>query len=438
VKRLPVLVGLLALVRAGGARAETAVQANATVSAAWTDNWQGTGGASNPNDFYTDLRPSLILQTATPRTLLRLGYSFVGVLHFQDASNDSYSNHLDVTLARQLSRRTTVTLLAGATQGGIILQLTQRDPAAAQPGFLPAGNPDLLTVHSVATVIWEATPHLRVTPSLIASMMMPITSPHEPLNYTVEGGAALDRLWQQDSLGGELRIGYVEMGGSADATGMATPTRHALQNRLLLRWRHDLGYNFISLIAAGLNQVVFLPDGGGAAPQPAALASLSYVDGLGNVGVYFEQGTHADLLTGAILSLTHVSLRGGLPLGRRLPMILRGSVGYQYGDVISSPIAGDTGSGHAVLADVGLAITLRDELLLTARYNLAYQVGHGSGVTAIPSVLHNTAMVGLTVRYPGAPFHVAEPNLNPMRVDGSDARDFQSAHAPLLPPPPEN
>lgn len=443
--RAPVLAALvLALVAGAPAAAGPFLQGSVSLNGGWTDNGSGapsgTGGAAT--DVYGEIRPSLLLLTGTPRTVVRLGYSLTGALHLQ-SELDSYTNRIDAAAALAPAKTTTLFLFLSATEGPLLTQLTQADPSGGQVMVLPSGNNVLLSTGAGASLHWEITPRWRLSTALAFSLVAPLTSPREPLNLVADGGVGFDHLWARDSLGAQARVAFADYGAThtpvtlMNPSGIASPEQRAMTSSLTVRWRHDFGHFFTSNLAAGASGS-FHADGSGQQWGATGSAALHYVHPIAQAALSYSHGVEPNAFTGQTYNVDTVSLRAGLPLGRRTQLMLSASTGYQHASVTGAT-GGNSGDVDVVMADVGLTWWPRPELSVGARYQLSDQFGSSNtmtvptSATGSPSFLRNLVMVSLTVRYPSTPYPLAFPRIG-VRVDGTDQAASTPAHAE--PPPP--
>lgn len=403
-------IALLAISAARPAAAETAIQLDGTANLGYSEV---TGNPSS-SQLYTEIRPGLALQFGSPRLVWRTGYVFSGSFTIDGSGPSSYSNAVDLSLAAQLTSRSTLTLSASATQGGTAFQLSQRALETSQPGFRAAGNPDLVSATLTEALAWEAAPAFRVRQGLAATA----SAPQDALGlYSVSaiGTLGLDRLFQDDAIGIQLRPSVSVL--------CAPDGQHYLNttNALLGSWNHDFDPSWNGQATAGVEQVLTFAGSYPLAVVPTGSLTGRYLAASGAGTLSYTHGVTTNLQTGTVSMSDAVVARGVFSFDPVEPRMLGVSAGFAHARPLgqaASQVA--AGTGNAVQGDVRLLWGLGSWVLATATYSAAYQFGQGGGLA--PS-LAQVILVGITVRYASDRQTPPVPTLGG-RVDGSDAVPF--------------
>ena len=414
------------------ASAHTTLQGEVTVTGGWTDSVGNapvdtTSGVLGPaGDFYGEIRPALILTYGSPRFVQRLAYLFTGTEYIHNLG--TYANRLEWGGVAEPTRTTVFQFGLFAAEGTLNTLLTGQDASLAQIGAVPIGNSPYFTAGANESFLWELDPVWRLTQDSLFTLFEPF-EPTGPLNYLFDPGIRLDRVWQHDSLGGELRSEYIYYQALFDANGaVITPEQRQILSRAMLRWKHDFGHFFGTELGFGVIEMMRASDGGGRIWGPAALAALRYVHPYGYAELTYTYGIDPNTLSGQSYEAHQVSLRASLPFGPKRRFQVGASAGYQHGRLIDVNLGTTTSSLDLVLADASLTYTPRDEISFFVRYQLFYEVGNPSDAAPEPTYGRNTVMIGISGRYPGAPAAVV-PGGGPQRVDEVGLSGIPAPHS---------
>jgi len=415
---------LLVIGMSGRATAQTVYQLDGALDLGYTAETVTTAPFVDPaasqtelnGRLFTEVRPGISLYSGSPRLLWRVGYLFVGRLNLAGNGPDTYSNQASLSLAAQLSRRTTMTLSAAVTQGSTGFQLSQREPDAGEPAIRAPGNPDLVSASLAEFLAYELGPHFRLGQGISATL----SAPQDDLSLfssTVTGSLALDRMFPSDAIGVEVSSAFSRL---QPLLAEGDPYFN-ITNSVVGRWNHDFDYRWNGQLTAGVQQVVTLAGSYPLAIVPTGSVTARYVAGtaLGSIG--FTHGAATNLQTGTVSMTDQIAARGFVSFDPIMPRLLGGSVGFLHNEPLGEASAlVAAGTGNAFQADVGLTWGLTDEVLATARYSVAYQFGQDGG---IPPSLAQVVLIGVTARYSNARYAPPVPRLG-QRVDGGDAVKF--------------
>lgn len=472
------LVVLIVGTAAGRAEAQTAVQLDAAVSLGYsnfrdTPNQVNTnaGGTNDtgPANFYTDVRPTLALQQAWSRLILRASLGFTGTFRW-DGTN-TYAFRAEVGAAALATRRVTLLFGALASESTVNSALTQAAPDAVNANFRPLGNPSLFGVGGFETLLWEITPTVRFGERANVNLSAPIykflcSDCSDPLNlnagthlgdfsYTLEGALFVDKVLGRHSVGAEVRESYQYLVPPPQLVGgqgmqplqvVTQPTLPVSFTTALLRWRADLTARWNANLAAGATLTVASTDLEiSKRVWPTAQGGINFFDRRGGAGLFASYGAAPNLLLGAVTQNFTVGLRGTAALNPKQPVLLSLGAAFTRSDLLVRPIMGmgaiaQLVAGSVFAGDASVLFHLRDYLYLSARYSLAIQLPDSQSVTTAGQTssdqrtLVHTVLLGVVVRYLSARPLVRLPSGAGDRVDSADAQPFPDVHPP--PPPP--
>jgi hypothetical protein len=371
--------------------------------------------------FFTELRPGITLQTGSPRVTWRGSYVFGGNLSLNGDQLAGYSNQFNLAMSAELNQVTLLTLSAAVAQGGTSFLLGQRPAESGQPELRAPGNPDQISATAVESLTWAAARHLSLQHALVVSANAPQNA-FDQRNTAVTASLALDRVFTRDTLGGELHANVSWL----RPPQMNLPAYKSLTNDILARWNHDYSAGWNSLLTAGLEQVFTDTGSKPLGFLPAGSISVRYTARDGFAAFDVNHGTATNLQVGAISLTDRVTVRGGFVLDSREFRIL----GFSGGILHNAPIGEarvSAGTGNALAGDVGFQTAIAKNVLLSARYSVAYQFDQGGGLQ--PTLAH-IALIGVIARYKNTDQPTRPLPTPGRRVDGSDAVGFPVVEEP--------
>ena len=172
-------------------------------------------------------------------------------------------------------------------------------------------------------------------------------------------------------------------------------------------------------VAAGGTLVVSPDPGTGIVLASSARASLLYTIGAGRLDLSAVSGAEPNILTGQILRLDQVGLRGTMPLSERRRIFGSVSVGYLRGSPLRVRRQNLESSFQGVLADAEITWTAADRVQLFARYQFLDQIAEPNPPRADASVLRSAAIVGIQL-FSRPPIVTSPTFRESQRVDRSD------------------
>ncbi len=446
--RLAILLGFLLLLFSDFARAKAGLQGSFALSMGWTDN--ALNGVSQPapgqpgrfNDFFAEVRPSLILSSGSARAVQTVSYAFDSLLYFRLTSTDTYSNQLLWSGYFLPSARTQVLVAASLIQGKLNMFNAQilgtTGIAALATGATGYVGPGLNQQFSL-----EMTEHWRFSQTLAFQSFLPYDSPTLSKNFIVDQNFIFDYSWRRDALGIRARVNYslfdqvygrIDNGdGTFLANALISPRRQQIIDELGLRWRHDHGHFWTSELQLGVVQAMRANDGGGQIWQPAGMAAMRYTRPIFNGELSFRHTVQSDAFAGATFAVDQVLLTAALPLGQKSRSSLGVSGSYSHGRLIDLQSGFATSTNHLFVADAGLSTRPVDWLTLMLRYSLVTQLGDSSAAMPLPTVRRDVILLSVSGVYPPAPVATV-PSREALRVDRSDQPTIPEPHSkPYVP-----
>jgi len=372
---------------------------------------------SSDDNFFTEIRPGISVQTGSPRVTWRAGYLFSGNTSLNGERTTTYSNQGNASLAAALTKFTTATLTASVSQGGTSFLLAQRPADAGQPELRAPDSQELVSASIAESIAWEAAKHLTIQQSLIANGSAPQDDLHER-NTALTATLSLDRAYQRDTLGIEARA----------SMSWLRPLREDLRpyrsqtSALLARWSRDFSPSWNGLATAGVEQVY---TGTGSEPLaflPTGSASVRYTLYNTAVAVDFNHGTATNLQVGSVSLTDRVTARGIVTLDPRESRVIAFSAGFLHNEPLGEvDTLVSAGTGNAVQGDAGFTTALSRYILFSARYSIAYQFDQGGNLA--PTLAH-IFLMGVTASYKNTEQPPRPLPTRGRRVDGADAEGF--------------
>ncbi len=408
---LAVRAVILVAVGVGGpVRAETVIAVDGTIDL-------GYSRAASQSRGFTDLRPAFTLQFGSPRFVWRAGYLFSGELTLWGGAPNTnwYSNRAELSLAAELSPRTSLSVDTSVLQGGTAFQLTSGAPDAAQPTFRVANDPTLLTGTLGESLAWQASPAVRLRQDLTGS----VTAPQDALrraNGTMEGALTLDRSFLRDAVGGVFRSALSVLRPQLSDTGTHL---NFVTNSLSASWNHDFDATWNGQVIAGVEHAARL---GGRFPGsilPTGTVVARYLSG-NTIGSFsITHGVSTNLQLGTV-SLSDTAVLGAtVTLDPVRSRQIAGSVGFLHAGALQDAPASSSTAGDSAHGEIAVLWGLTDLLLGNVRYSVSYQFGGSSIATSLAHVV----LVGVVLHYSNARFTPPVPAVG-RRVDGTDAVGF--------------
>lgn len=430
--RVPVLIVLAILPRAAAAQ-RPIVEANGTVNVGYSQTVQEEFEAdpfaddedapeSSVGRPFTEIRPSISVESGSPRLIWRLAYQFSGNFAFADQS-PAYSNQVDGSFIGLPSKHTTLSLSATLAQGGTAFQLTTREASQGQADVRAQGNPNLLSLTLNETLAWDAGRIFTLRQNLGGSASAPQDS-LDQANFAVNAGITLERAFQRDNVGIDLRTGVARL---QQVTANAVPYL-TLSTALLGRWNHDFSYRWNTVMTAGVEQAYLDTLSKPLSVLPTGAIAFLYTHDETVLGIDLSHGTSANVQTGTIAIADRIGVRGLYTLNPDKLRVLSGSAGFVHNEPIGEADTLAVGAGNAVQADIGYTTALQEKVILTLRYSLAYQYGLAAG---LESNLSHIFFVGVSGRISNSDEKRRPTPSIGRRVDGGDAKAFPLGGNPV-------
>jgi len=386
-------------------RADVVLDAEAALRVGHVRNSISDPGASN-----LEALPALTLHFGSERIVLRARYLFSAALSLQGEGSSSYANLLGLSMAAQLTERSTATLSASASQGGTIFRLSQREVAQAE--LRPAGSASRVAGMAIQTLSWEAAPGLRLGQMAGAFF----DAPQDALsaaNAVYSGTLSADRVFPRDSFGAIFTTRYAQLHPATDPLG---PAVRAAAYSLQGNWNRDLDQEWNAQLTAGFEHVA---GEGPSSPQLVGSLAVRYLAGKWTGAVQLRRGAAANLEVGS-MSLSDEVVFHATHLLDFLP---RGTASASAGYLHATPLRAAgvaAGSGQAVSTDLGVSWDLWGPFQASLRYALSRALATSGTTTSTTHIL----LGSVTYRY-----STAEQTPSPVptpggRVDGGDGVRF--------------
>jgi hypothetical protein len=429
------LATMAAAAGGGTAHAKATLQGQLGASLGYTDNVLNTPTSANPvGDGFAEIRPSLILTTGTARAIQRLSYTLTGNLYFTRTEANSYTNRLEWSALVLPSRRSDLQLAVSLSQGRLNTfnfgQLNEVAPGAVRI----TGGANFVATALREALTYELTPVWRLTQGVAFGAVFVVDEPRTTSNtITTDATVGADRVFRMDSIGLELRLGYLAFLDPAvtDAnTGMTTPgaTRHGMLNTLTSRWRHDFGRAWTIEAQLGVVEANRLDGSSTVVWQPYAFAAARVAHAWATGELSYTHTVTPSALAGSLFTIDGAMLRGTFLLGQRTGLTLTAGGGYQYARQASFDGV-ETARAHVGLVEGALNWVATREVSLFARYNFFRQAPLEMTTTTgagLPDLSRHTILVGIAAIYPADPGAVV-PRA-PHRVDRTDTEGIPPPH----------
>ena len=440
----PAVALFAALFTAAPARAKVTLQATTTATGGWTDNVlfapdEPTAmGPARESDFFFQLVPGAVLTSASPRLLQRLAYNFTADLFVTHTEANSYSNSLEWAGDIALTRTATLILTAQTQQGRIsTFNLNQQSSGADIAVINQNGDINFFSQNVTESLDWTPTAQWRMSQLALFRAFIPTDRGIQPDVYEAQADLAFDRLFRLDSLGGLLRVNFIDYEAPRD-TMTDVPigfNQQQVLTTLLARWRRDWSPFWSSEAALGVVNAVGVSNDPMApnetAWEPSALAAIRYTRDLGTAEIRYAHDVTPNPLAGSTFSTDEAAVQGALPIVRA-KMFLGLTAAYQYARQLPLLAGVEAATAHVVLVDFTVGWQPRPEVGLFARYSFYDQFG-SPPVMDVPAVLpdltRSTVLVGINIVYP-AVAAARVPTRAGTRVDRSDQVAFPEMHAP--------
>jgi len=344
------------------------------------------------NRFFSEIRPSIAVQSGTARLLWRLAYVFAGTVALDSTGSTSYNNQAEASLAAQATKFTIVSLNASASQGSTTFLLTSRPADMGTPDLRAPGNPALLGASLAESINSEIGRRTNLNQVLIGTFNSP-QDDFSRYSAALAGALGIEHVFPRDNIGLEARSAVSRLQPlTADGSQYTSTT-----NGIVARWNHDFTYNMNGIATFGVEQVY--TDSGS---KPLAFSPV------GTLTAIYTQDRRAGAIEAAHSSLTNIQVgtvsfsdritaRGFYTLNVEKQRVISASLGFLHNEPIGEAEAVvAAGTGYAAQADAGFLSKINDTLNFTARYSIAYQFGQGGG---LGPTLAQIVLVGVTARY---------------------------------------
>jgi hypothetical protein len=407
----------------GGAGAAPKVQAVAETSVGYSDNIQSApddpppGIAERSNGAFVMASPGLVLAAATQAAIHRLRYTYTYTFFIQETDASASSNQLDYRGFFDLSPRVLLVVGATAIQTNSYSAVLITPPGLGVVNALPTGGGAFLSLSADELMAFDLAPGWRAYQGVRVAEQTPIFDGVGPRTFAPGARVGLERSFEIDAVGAELRADYTAVEGSLLPDGTPAGVQRQVIAAGVATWRHDWGRFFSSRAELGALRVQRL-NSGRVFWAPVGGAALAYIHEYADAELSYAHTVTTNLLLGQTLVVDEVRLQGGVPLTKKGEVLAGASAGYQRGRILNEDAELAT-RVEAILLDVGIGWQVTPNALLGLRYQHMEQMSEAS-VPPLPlSFVRNTVMAGAVLKFPPES-DMPRAYRSPRRVDASD------------------
>jgi hypothetical protein len=339
-----------------------------------------------------------------------------------DQQGIAFANTANAALAAQLTQFTALTFNAAVAQGGTSFLLSHAAAEAGKPELRAPGNPDTITASLAEAVSWEIGRQLQLQHSLSGNLSTP-QDDFGKRNSSLSGALALERLYNRDTAGLELRSSISWLRPLQDTA----PPYISVTSGLFARWNHDLSWRWNTLLTAGVEQVYTDTGSRPLAFLPSGSAAILYTIGDAVAGLDVSHGTATNLQVGAVSLTDRIGLREVYTFDATKARVLSFSGGYLHNSPLGETSLVTAAVGDAMQVDVGFTTQIVKNLIATGRYSLAYQFNQGAELGA---TLAHVFLIGVTGTYSTLPSNQRKLPGRGLRVDHGDMDGFPVIDTP--------
>jgi hypothetical protein len=440
------------------ADAGVSLQAVVTASAGVTDNVASTPTTPQPgtkgreSDFLAVISPGLILAGGSPRAVMRLSYTFGGVIYGRNSDADTYTNTAALTGFFLPSKTTTMGLSLGLLQGR-----TSAFNTAIQSGNAPvqaqlSGVQNILSLYASQTLAWEISQNWRLYEAAGFSTSYYIDPPPvQAIAQSAPGTLGVSRRFARDALAVEGNLIYTNYPtqrgpvttsqGSIDHNGIIRPQQAQIIATPLARYTRDLTYFMNGRVELGANIVFDPAHTQNQLVQAAGGVGFNFNSNLALVDISYTHGVAPNLLFLSNFLNDSAAVRATILLGARSGFSLQLTAGYTYGRQLDLE-AHERAIAQTIIADASLFYAPRKEFTFFLRYQLIDQFAHGVGggangsngggvavgnVPTLQTYYRNTVLLGVTALYPAESAAEVPRSTLGVRVDRRDDGGISSS-----------
>ncbi|MEO6951685.1 MAG: hypothetical protein ABI321_07720 [Polyangia bacterium] len=422
----------VALALPSSAHAGVSLQAVVTASAGVTDNVASTPTVPQPgtrgreSDFLAVISPGLILAGGGPRAVMRLSYTFGGVIYGRNSDADTYTNTAALTGFFLPSKTTTIGVSLGLVQGRTSAFNTAIQSSSEPVQAQLSGVQNILSASANATLAWEITQNWRLYGLAGFSTSYYIAqTPVQAIAQNVPVTLGISRRFARDALSLEANLAYTNYStqrgpvttaeGRIDEDGVVRRQQAQILATPLARYTRDLTYFMSGRVELGAN-VVFDP----ANPQnnlvqAAGGAGFNFNSRLVLADISYRHGVAPNLLFLSNFLNDSATVRLNILLGASSGFSLQLTAGYTYGRQLDLS-AREQAIAQTIIGDASIFYAPRKEFTFFLRYQLIDQYAHPvrgatnisnsggtvevSNLPALTTYYRNTVLFGVTAIYP--------------------------------------
>ncbi len=396
---------LIAIAIAGPAAAQRVYEAEGTVNLGFTTTITGNTFQADPmaepedvpatvdNRAYTEVRPSIAMQTGSERYIWRFAYTFAGNLALDSSGTTTYNNQAEASFSAQATKFTQVSLSSSAAQGSQTFLLTSRSPDQGQVDIRAPGNPSLIAASLAQALNMEVTPQTSFSQSLIGTYSSPqddFSNYSAALTGTLGLGTTLSPL---TTIGMEARGSMSRLQPLRAGTSQYSSYTTSLVGRL----NHDFTASWNAIASAGVEQVYTDAGSKPLAFTPTGSIAALYGGRDWAGGIDASHSTLTNIQVGTVSVSDRVAARGIYTMDLRKRRTASASIGFLHNEPIGEAEAVvAAGTGYAAQLDAGFITEITPTWLFNARYSMAYQFGQAGG---LGDAFAQIILVGVTATY---------------------------------------
>ena len=339
-------------------------------------------------DVHLDGIPQIGITRATPTSQLSLSYTLTAAAHTAYSSELGHQLHL--IDAMDLSQRTNLSLGANASRMTLGNMFLTQPASAGTSGLFPATTTTIVSVGANQGLTHDVSPRVRLDEEASATAFKTLYPAPPSKSYYASLGGGLERVWQNDGLGGSVHAGF------ANAEAPPAPEQSLLVLTAGPRWRRDWSPTINTLFEAGASMVQSVSRSSDPYFAPLARGNLLYTTEDVTLTLLGSTSVSPNPLTGQLVQAHEGSIHAITPLSLPSHIFLEGSVAYTHGKLIDRIEPDKNQDYDTVLADLGLIWELNPYLEAYARYTFVSQTG-AAATGQDQSFSRNSVLIGVQV-----------------------------------------
>ena len=431
------LLGVIAVPRA--ARADDySIHVLGHVQTSWTDNLFSAPEDAEPMaDFYTQIRPGLLLSYETPRAIYEASYGLEGSLYTENDDAWALGHLASLRGFFVTSPRSELNASATFSTGTIATLQTRAEPTPQAPGPQSAsGDNTYWSLEAGEGLSYSLSRDVRLSQGLRARRFSTTDGDNQSGGSELGLNVGADRGWKHSAVAIGLAGAYVML----DPTG-ATETGDSLNTSAVVSYRRDFSPRWTALIDGGVAAVIPLGDAD-LFVQPTVGTNIGYAPNWGAAGLQIRRSMAPNLQLGQNTVTDSAMLNASLPLPwltndpNQPKLTTASSIGISRtqqvnnGDLVSATDVANIDLSVQYQPRLGLGFAVRGQHLR----QIAEDTGPPPpGATVATSYHRTTVIISATWRFPDRTAATV-PLRDSLRVDRSDNTPVGEEVAPSVAP----